>query len=218
MSRKKVRMVLFGPQGSGKGTQGQMLAERFDIPLIGAGDLFRQEIADGTQLGLMVKEYVDHGSLAPDELVNAVITNRLKKTDLSKGFILDGYPRNVEQAQHLERLLKINLALYLRMSDAEAMRRLLGRRQCVQCRANFHVTDIPSPKPDMCSMCDGRLIRRADDEEETIVRRLAAFHFITEPLVSFYRQKGTLLTIQAEQTAGDVFHDIVKKMAKLGFS
>ncbi|MCC7357633.1 nucleoside monophosphate kinase [Candidatus Uhrbacteria bacterium] len=218
MSRKKLRIVLFGPQGSGKGTQGQMLAERFNIPLIGAGDLFRKEIVDGTRLGFMVKEYVDHGSLAPDELVNAVITNRLKKIDLSKGFILDGYPRNVEQAQHLERLLKINLALYLRMSDTEAMRRLLGRRQCGQCRANFHVTDIPSPKGDECSMCDAPLIRREDDEEETIVRRLATFHFITEPLVSFYRQKGTLLTIQAEQTASEVFHDIVKKMAKLGFS
>lgn len=217
MSRKKIRAILFGPQGCGKGTQGQLLAERFDIPLIGAGDLFREEIAEGTQLGLMVKEYVDHGSLAPDELVNAVITHRLKKTDLSKGFILDGFPRNVEQAQHLDKLLKVNLAIYLRMSDTEAMRRLLGRRQCETCRALFHVTDIPSPKPDTCSVCTGRLIRRADDEEETIVRRLATFHFITEPLVSYYRQKGTLLTIQAEQSVGEVFHDAIKKMAKLGF-
>lgn len=218
MSRKKIRLVLFGPQGSGKGTQGQMLAERFDIPLIGSGDLFRQEIADGTQLGLMVKEYVEHGSLAPDELVNAVITNRLKKIDLSKGYILDGYPRNVEQAQHVERILKPNLAMYLRMSDAEAMRRLLGRQQCSQCRAAFHRKDLPSTRGEMCSLCDGRLVQRFDDEEETIVRRLATFHFITEPLVSFYRQKGTLLTINAEQSAMDVFQDIVKKMAKLGFS
>ncbi len=218
MSRKKIRAVLFGPQGCGKGTQGQLLAERFDIPIIGAGELFRQEIADGTQLGILVKEYVDHGSLAPDELVNAVMTNRLKKTDLSKGFILDGYPRNVEQAQHLERLLKINLAIYFRISDTEAIRRLVGRRQCRQCRFIYHATDVPSPVPNKCSVCEGELYRREDDVEEFIVRRLAAFHFMTEPLVSYYRQKGTLLTINAEQPIAGVFGDLVKRMGKLGFA
>ncbi len=218
MSRKKIRAVLFGPQGCGKGTQGQLLAERFGIPIIGAGEFFRDEIAEGTTLGMLVKEYVEHGSLAPDELVNAIMTNRLKKTNLEKGFILDGYPRNVEQAQHLDKLLKINNAIYLRVSDKEAVRRLLGRRQCATCRATFHATDVPSPIPAVCSICGGKLIQRSDDVEDLIVRRLASFHFITEPLVAYYRQKGTLLTINAEQPIAEVFKDLVKKMAKLGFA
>ena len=217
MARKKIHAVLFGPQGCGKGTQGQLLAERFCIPLIGAGELFREEISEGTKLGMLVKEYVEHGSLAPDELVNAVMTNRLKKTNLEKGFILDGFPRNVEQAHHLDRLLKINLAIYLRLSDKEAIRRLVGRRQCKSCKAVFHVTDVPTPEPNVCPICGGKLVKRDDDVEDLIVRRLAAFHFMTEPLVSYYRQKGTLLTINAEQPIGEVFKDIVKKMAKLGF-
>jgi adenylate kinase len=218
MTKAKIRAVLFGPQGCGKGTQGELLADRFDIPLVGAGELFRAEIAEGTQLGMLVKEYVEHGSLAPDELVNAVMANRLKKTQLEKGFILDGYPRNVEQATQLDRLLKINLAIYLKISDKEAVRRLEGRRQCKNCKSIFHVEEAPPPLPDTCSICGGKLIRRSDDYEEAIVRRLAAFHFMTEPLVIYYRQRGTLLTINAEQPIHEVFRDITKKMAKLGFA
>jgi len=217
MRKKTVRAVLFGPQGCGKGTQGQLLADRFDIPLIGAGDLFRAEISARTQLGKLVKQYVESGKLAPDELVNAVITSQLKKHDLSRGFILDGYPRNIEQANSMDRLSKINLAIYLKIPDVEAVRRLAGRRQCTHCKSNFHVTDAPPVKPGVCAVCGGPLKKRADDVEDVIRQRLAAFHFMTEPMASYYRQQGVLLQINAEQSIQYVFADLVKKLARLGF-
>jgi len=217
MLRKKIKAVLFGPQGCGKGTQGQLLADRFDIPLIGAGDLFRAEISARTQLGKLVKSHVDRGALAPDELVNAVIASQLKKLDLSRGFILDGYPRNVEQATQMDRIMKVNLAVYIKISDKEAVRRLMGRRQCKRCKFVYHLTDAPPAKPDVCSICGGPLMRRADDTEDVIRQRLAAFHFMTEPLVTYYRQQGVLLAINGEQSIPYVFEDLVKKMAKLGF-
>ncbi|MEK7116094.1 MAG: nucleoside monophosphate kinase, partial [Patescibacteria group bacterium] len=123
MIKHRLRAVLFGPQGSGKGTQGELLADRFDVPLIGAGELIRAEIMTKSHVGQLLHEYVKNGLLAPDDLVNAAITERLKKFDLSKGFILDGYPRNVEQAQHLDRIEKANLAIFLKISDRESLRR-----------------------------------------------------------------------------------------------
>ena len=218
MSQKKLRAIIFGPQGSGKGTQGQLLADRFDIPLIGAGELFRAEIAEGTSLGKVAQHYVETGSLAPDELVNAVVGQRLKKFDLSRGFILDGYPRNVEQAHHLERTARINLALQVRISDDEAVRRLTGRLQCTNCKQVYHKSDAPPIKPNVCVMCGGKLIRREDDTEEIIRHRLATYHFMTEPLAAYYRQHGVLLTINGEQAIPYVFEDILKKLAKLRFS
>ncbi|MFZ2804566.1 MAG: nucleoside monophosphate kinase [Patescibacteria group bacterium] len=216
--KKHIHAVLFGPQGCGKGTQGQLLAERFDIPLIGAGDLLRDEIREKTPLGAILQSYVDSGLLAPDEVVNAVLTQRMKKLDLSRGFILDGYPRNVEQAIQLDRVLKINLAIYLKIADAEAVRRLLGRRQCVRCKTTFHLRDVPPAKPGICSVCGGKLEARADDTEEAIRKRLATFHFMTEPLVTYYRQHGAVLTVNGEQPIPYVFDDLIKKMAKLGFT
>lgn len=217
MTKQRLRAVLFGPQGCGKGTQGELLADRFDVPIIGAGEMFRAEIAEKTHLGKIVKEYVDSGLLAPDEVVNAVVAQRLKKLDLSKGFILDGYPRNVEQATQLDHNMKINLAIYVKISDAEAVRRLLGRRQCPKCKTVYHVTDAPPAKPGICSVCGGTLIQREDDTEDVIRRRLATFHFMTEPLASYYRQRGVLLVVNGEQTIPYVFDDLIKKMTKLGF-
>ncbi len=218
MKTKRIHAVLFGPQGCGKGTQGQLLAERYDIPLIGAGEMFRAEIAEETHLGKLLKAYVDNGLLAPDEVVNAVVTQRLKKLDLSKGFILDGYPRNIEQAMFLDRIVKINLALFIKISDTEAVRRLLGRRQCVRCKATYHLTDSPPVKPNVCTLCGGKIAPRDDDYEEAIRKRLAAFHFMTEPLNTFYRQRGVLLVVQGEQPISYTFEEMTRKMAKLGFS
>lgn len=217
MMKQRIRAVLFGPQGSGKGTQGQLLSDRYDIPLIGAGEMFRAEIAEEAPLGRVLQEYVESGLLAPDEVVNAVVAQRLKKLELSKGFLLDGYPRNVEQATHLDRIAKVNLAIMIRISDAESVRRLLGRRQCVRCKFIYHVTDAPPAKPGICSVCGGKLARREDDTEDVIRRRLAAFHFMTEPLASYYRQRGALLVVNGEQPIPYVFEDLVKKIAKLGF-
>lgn len=212
-----LRAVLFGPQGCGKGTQGKLLAERLDVPLLSLGELFRSEIAAGTHLGKLLKAYVPKGLLAPDDVVNAVMAQGLKKADLSRGFILDGYPRNVEQATHLDRIIKINLAIYLKISDKEAVRRLLGRRYCSRCHHIYHVTDASPIKPGICSVCGGRLKRRVDDDEDAIRKRLAAFHFMTAPLASYYRQRGVLLTVNGEQAISYVFEELMKKTMKLGF-
>lgn len=218
MKKQRLRAVLFGPQGSGKGTQGELLADRFDVPLLGAGALFRAEIATKSHLGKMLHAYVKSGVLAPDDIVNAVMAQRLKKLDLSRGFILDGYPRNVEQAQRLDRIEKVNIAIFLKISDREAIRRLLGRQQCSRCASVYHLTDAPPAKPGICAVCGGKLIRRADDTEEVIRRRLASYHFMTEPLLTYYRQRGILLAVHAEQAIPYVFEDLMKKMKKLGFS
>lgn len=217
MSRKRLRVVLFGPQGSGKGTQGLLLSERFGVPLIGSGELFRSEIAEATALGKLMKEYVDKGMLVPDELVNAIVQRRLKSVALEKGFFLDGYPRNVEQAESLDKVVKVTLAVQIKLTDKEALRRLLGRRQCANCKAIYHITDAPPTKKGICTLCGHPLAKRADDDEEAIKNRLAAYHFMTEPLAGYYRQRGVLLAVNGEQPIASLFEELLKKMAKLGF-
>ncbi len=217
MPRLRVRGILFGPPGSGKGTQGALLAEQFGVAYVGVGDLVRAEVAEGGRLGDLVRDYVDHGVLAPDELVNAILASRLKKLDLGQGFVLDGYPRNVEQAQWLDRTLKPNLAIALRLPDDAAVARLRGRRMCRGCGAVWHAGLLPKPWDADCPCCEGMLETRSDDAEEPVRRRLRAYHFMTEPLASFYRQKGILLTVDAGPSIADVNANLVKKMLKLGF-
>lgn len=218
MSKKRLRAILFGPQGCGKGTQGQLLADRFDIPLIGAGEMFRAEIAEGTSLGKLAKKYVESGALAPDELVNAIVAHRLQCLDISHGFILDGYPRNVEQATYLDRIAKVNLALHIKISDTEALHRLMGRVQCVACKQVYHLVESPPIKPGICALCGHKLKRRTDDTEELIRSRLATYHFMTEPIAAYYRQRGVLLNVNGEQAIPYVYEDSLKKLAKLGFT
>ncbi len=218
MKRKQLQAVIFGPQGSGKGTQGLLLAERFNLPLVGAGDLFRAEIAAQTTLGNLVNGYVAQGLLAPDDLVNAVMARQLKKIDLTKGFILDGYPRNVEQAAQLDRLIKINLAIQIKIPDDEVVKRLSMRKQCPKCKTVYHNKYAPPAIKDKCSLCGGDLVQRADDTASVIKQRLKAYHLLTAPLAGYYREKGILLPINGEQPIPYVFEDIMKKIAKLGFS
>lgn len=218
MKSKHLQAVIFGPQGSGKGTQGSLLSERLNIPLIGAGDLFRAEMADKkSTLGQLAEQYVNQGLLVPDELVNAVMARHLKRMDLSHGFILDGYPRNVEQATTLERILPINLAIHIKIEDAEVIKRLNGRWQCPECKSVYHETEAPPAKKGICALCGKKLIRREDDKEEVIKQRLKAYHYMTAPLANHYRQRGTLLVINGAQPIYYVFEDIIKKIAKLGF-
>lgn len=218
MRRKRVRGIIFGPQGSGKSTQGHLLAEWFDIPFIGSGELLRQEIQEKTSLGMLVEQYVAHGMLAPDELVNAIIKKRLKDLDMEGGFLLDGYPRNIEQAEDLDKHLSIDLAIHLKMTDAIALRRLLGRLYCPACRSVFHELESPPAIPGICSVCGGPLKRRDDDQEETIRHRLMAYRFMTEPMTTYYRQRGVLLSVNADQPIPFLFQELIKKMAKLGFT
>ncbi|MDF1496638.1 MAG: nucleoside monophosphate kinase [Patescibacteria group bacterium] len=217
MKQKNLQAIIFGPQGSGKGTQGLLLAERFNVPLIGAGDLFRAEMSQQSTLGNLVSQYVTQGLLAPDDLVDAVVARQLKKVDLSKGYILDGYPRNVEQAMHLDKLVKIKLAVQIKISDDEAVIRLSGRKQCVKCKTIYHDKYAQPAKKGFCSLCGEPIVQRADDTEKVIMQRLKAYHLLTAPMASYYRQKGILLTVNGEQPIQYVFEDIINKIAKLGF-
>ncbi len=218
MKHKRLKAVIFGPQGSGKGTQGELLADRFDVPLVGSGDLFRAEIANDTALGRLVKQSVKEGKLASDEVVNGIMGHQLKSLDLTRGFILDGYPRDVDQAQHLQRLLPPNVAIALKVSDAEAVKRLTTRLQCTRCKHVFSERALPPSAPaGKCIYCGGALVRRGDDTEDVIRARLASYHFMTEPLLRYYREHGILLQVNGEQRIEDVFEELVKKLAKLGF-
>ena len=217
MARKRLRAVLFGPQGSGKGTQGRLLADYFGVPLIGSGELFRAEIQEKTALGKLVKSYVSRGALVPDELANAVMRKQLKTIALDRGFLLDGYPRDIDQAESLDTVVKINLALQIKIGDAESLRRLLGRRQCTGCEIIFHVEDHPSQVPDVCDACGKTLVQREDDHEDVIRARLVAYYFMTEPLASYYRQQGVFLAVKGEQPVASLCEELVRKITKLGF-
>lgn len=217
MSKKKLKALIFGPQGSGKGTQGRLLAARFEVPLVGAGDLFRAEVESGSGLGKLADQYVTHGCLAPDELVNGIMSRQLKSMNLKNGFVLDGFPRTVDQAIHLQRILPVNIAIFLKISDDLAVKRLRTRLQCPKCRAVYNKIDAKPAKGDRCRIDGTKLVRRSDDNEETIRMRLLNFHFITEPMARFYRQKGLLLMIKGDQSIDYVEQVLTRKLAKLGF-
>lgn len=216
MKRKRLRAVMFGPQGSGKTTQGRTLAEHFGVPFIGAGDLLRREIEEKSALGKMVSEYVSSGMLAPDELIDAIVKKQLAEFDLTKGFVLDGYPRNIEQAMSMDKRVKVNIAIQLKIKDATAVKRLAGRVQCAKCRTVFHKSFL-SDETKKCQKCGGKLQTREDDKEEIVRQRLAAYHFMTEPMATYYRKTGALLAVNAEQPIDDLFEELTRKLAKLGF-
>lgn len=217
MKRKRLQAILFGPPGSGKSTQAHLLADRFGVPWIGVGELCRAEILEETSLGKLVKQYVDRGMLAPDELVNTIVAKQIKAYGLEKGFVLDGYPKNIEQAQALSQYLAVNLAIQIKLSDERSLERLLGRQQCSGCRAIFHEVATPLPKIGICPLCGSALHCRLDDREEVIRLRLAEYHFMTEPLASYYRQKGVLLAVNGDQGIESLFVELQKKVEKLGF-
>jgi adenylate kinase len=220
MARKRVRAVVFGPQGAGKTTQVRLLAEWFGLMYFSSGDVLRAEVEGGTPLGQLVTRYVEHGVLAPDEMVNAILRKRLMaEMETTRGFFLDGYPRNVEQAEDLDKYAKITLAIHFKVSDAVAEARLLGRLFCEACQAVYHEEYVPVLKSAVCTICGGHVRRREDDMDDGSVRdRLSAYHFMTEPLVQYYRQRGVLLAVNADQPIPFLFQELVRKLSKLGFA
>ncbi len=219
MARTYIRAALFGPQGAGKTTQAQLMSEWFGVPCISSGELLRGEVQEGTPLGQLVTRYVEHGVLAPDEVVNAIFRKRLASLlTAARGFVLDGLPRNVEQAEDLDQYAKINLAIHFKLSDAVAESRLLGRIFCASCQAVYHEEYVPLVKSGVCSVCGGRVERRQEDADDGSVRdRLLAYHFMTEPLTTYYRQRGVLLSINADQPIPFLFQEVIRKLSKLGF-
>lgn len=209
-----MRIVIFGPQGAGKGTQGALLSEKYGIPSIATGDIFRWAIKGQTALGLKVKEYVDSGRLVPDELTIEVIRERLQASDIQDGFLLDGFPRNTHQADALNGILaergsSLDAALVIEVPEEVSLRRLLGRRVCSECSRNYNLDDPPEVDW-ICDVCGGQVVERTDDhEEETIRGRLKLYHEQTEPLKEYYEKRGLLRIVEGLGTTDEVFERII---------
>ena len=204
-----MRLVLVGPPGAGKGTQAEFIAEHFGIPKISTGDIFRANVSGGTDLGKLAKSYMDAGDLVPDEVTNAMVRDRLSEADAADGFLLDGFPRNVQQAGTLDEILdaigmKLTVVLDLDVDHDEVVRRLSGRRTCKNCGHVWHVEFDPPTRDGICDKCEGELYQRDDDRPETVRHRLEVYAEQTEPLIAFYAERGQLVAINALGHVEDV--------------
>lgn len=204
------QFVLLGPQGSGKGTQAKVLAARLGIPHISTGDMFRDNISRGMSLGTQAKAFMDKGALVPDELTNEMVKERLQRADAQAGFVLDGYPRNVVQADFLHAIIPQVRAIVLELSDPEAVARIAGRRTCSKCGAIYHLQFDPPKVLGLCDKCGGELTQRTDDVEAAVRRRLAAYHQETEPLVAYYHARHALIEIDGTPPIGEVSQNIAQ--------
>lgn len=189
------QFLFLGPQGSGKGTQAKVLSAILKVPHVSTGDMFRDNVARGTDLGKQIDELLKGGSLVPNEVTNAMVKERLERPDAAGGFVLDGFPRNLVQAEFLEKLAPDITVIYLDLSDEESIRRIAGRRTCSVCGAIYHVDYKPSKIADVCDVDSAKLIQRNDDTEQAVRARLATFHKETTPLLEFYRSRERLVTI-----------------------
>lgn len=207
-----MRLVIFGPQGAGKGTQAERISDKYGIPSISTGEIFRAAQTARTALGLKVLEYVDSGKLVPDELTIEVVRERLSADDAKEGFLLDGFPRSLTQAEALDGILAaqgagLDAALVIEVPEEVSLRRLLGRRACLDCGRNYSV-DAPPMVDWTCDRCGGKVVERADDHEETIRKRLGLYHSQTEPLKNYYDTKGILRIVDGLGAPDDVFERI----------
>jgi adenylate kinase len=212
-----VRVVLVGPPGAGKGTQAQFIASHLAIPTISTGEIFRSNVSRSTDLGRQAKAYMDRGDLVPDEITIAMVASRFAEDDAQAGFLLDGFPRNVPQAETLKKMLaewdtKLDLVLELVVEDDEVVRRLSGRRTCRRCGHVWHVLFDPPSRSERCDDCGGALFQRDDDREETIRHRLDVYQQQTQPLIAFYADEGILVGIDA---TGPVEEITARAMATL---
>ncbi|MFE2579483.1 adenylate kinase [Streptomyces sp. NPDC059378] len=198
-----MRIVLVGPPGAGKGTQATLLAAKLGVPHISTGDLFRANISQQTELGRLAKSYMDAGNLVPDEVTIAMAKDRMEQPDASNGFLLDGFPRNVSQAEALDEVLntesiKLDAVLDLEVPEEEVVKRIAGRRICRNDSAHvFHVTYKPAAKEGVCDVCGGELYQRDDDSEDTVRKRLEVYHTQTEPIIDYYKAQGLVVTISS---------------------
>ena len=209
-----MKIIMLGAPGAGKGTQAKMIAKKYGIPHISTGDIFRANIKNGTELGAKAKEYMDKGLLVPDELVVDLIMDRFKADDCKDGYILDGFPRTIPQADVLDKAVselndKIDYAINVDVKDDNIIRRMSGRRACLNCGATYHIVNVPPKKEGICDTCGSELVIRDDDKEETVKARLLAYHEQTQPLIDYYNNKGILKEVDGTKDMNDVFADIV---------
>lgn len=208
-----MNIVLLGPPGAGKGTQGVVLSKSYQIPHISTGDMLREAVKSGTSLGKKAKVFMDSGELVPDEVIVNIVVDRLGRNDTKKGYILDGFPRTLKQAEELDAALKrkvsgIDMALYFEIPENIAIERLTGRRVCKKCGANFHVKNIPPKKENVCDKCGAELFQRPDDKLETVKNRLKVYEFQTRPLIEYYAKKGILKKVSGALDVKDLFEEL----------
>ena len=215
-----LRIILLGPPGAGKGTQAVKIVEKYGIPHISTGDIFRENIKKGTELGKKAQEYMNKGELVPDDLVNNMVKSYLEKLeDKKNGFLLDGFPRTVYQAEKLDEFLeahnsKIDKVVDISVGKEELMIRLTGRRVCKKCGASYHIVNIPPKKEGVCDICGGPLIQRDDDNAETAANRIEVYEEQTRPLVDYYKKAGNLVLIDGTTGLENVFADIVRALGE----
>jgi adenylate kinase len=220
---QQLNLILFGPPGAGKGTQAERLRKDFELPYIATGDMLRQNVKDQTELGKKAKEYMDAGDLVPDDLIVAMAADRLSRDDAQDGFILDGFPRTIDQAQALDRQLsemgppprRVTAALLIDVPDEEVVRRLSGRRMCVKSGHNYHVEFDPPKHEGVCDQDGSRLVQREDDKPEVIENRLRVYHEKTKPLVDYYDERGLMRRIDGTRDPADVHGHIRAVIATL---
>ena len=205
-----LRIIMLGPPGAGKGTQAKRMAQKFEIPHISTGDMLRAAVREGTPLGLKAQEYMNAGGLVPDDVIIGLVRERLAQKDCEKGFLLDGFPRTVAQAEAVDEAgIAIDHVIELEVPDDDVVVRLTGRRICPNCGALYHVTLSPPKQAGVCDKCGTALITRDDDKEETVRNRLRVYHQSTAPLVAFYEAKGLLRRVNATGSVDDVFKGIL---------
>ncbi len=211
-----MRLVFIGPPGIGKGTYASMLSKKYGIPHISTGDIFREEIAKGTELGKKVKEYVEKGLLVPDDIVIEVVRRRLSQPDCRRGFILDGFPRTLRQAEELEKITTIDAAILFEAPLEVIIERVSGRLVCPKCGAVYHIKWRPPKTPGICDVCGSQLVRRKDDEPEVVRRRYELYLQTFTPIIEFYRRKGLLIEIDASREAEEVVADLERILKERG--
>ncbi len=215
-----MRLILLGPPGAGKGTQAASLVNHYNIPHISTGDIFRANIKGGTELGKKAKSYMDKGELVPDEVTVAIVEDRLMQDDTKNGFLLDGFPRTVAQAEALDAVLskkgnEIDCAISIDVDSEALIKRVVGRRICKECGATYHVDFMPSKKEGVCDSCEGDLYQRDDDNESTVSNRIAVYEKQTSPLADYYDKKGVLRRIDGDKSVEDVFNQMLSALGSL---
>ena len=210
-----MKIIMLGAPGAGKGTQAKKIAAKYDIPHISTGDIFRANIKNGTELGNKAKTYMDQGLLVPDELVVDLVVDRVQQDDCKNGYVLDGFPRTIPQAEALDKALaefgdKIDYAIDVNVPDENIVKRMGGRRACVGCGATYHLVYAPTKTEGICDVCGKELVLRDDDKPETVQKRLNVYHEQTQPLIDYYTGQGVLKTVDGTKNLDEVFGDIVK--------
>jgi adenylate kinase len=208
-----MKIIMLGAPGAGKGTQAQMICDKYNIPHISTGDLFRSNIKNGTELGKKAKEYMDKGQLVPDELTVELLLDRVANEDCKDGYVLDGFPRTIPQADVLDKELtklgdKVDFAINVDVPDENIVRRMSGRRACLKCGATYHIEHIPPKTEGICDVCGSELVQRDDDKPETVQNRLKVYHDQTQPLIDYYNEKGILKSVDGTKDMQEVFDEI----------